>query len=121
MFSMTLHCAMTLGFIDYLYNERYEISMTLGLIEEVPIALCGSRYEAVKTFKNVNRENSRDNQKSLPGSTARLHSISLFVISDFCLDAFTAIQQRVMHPNCVANLYRFSHFHPVFHPPTAIA
>jgi hypothetical protein len=120
MFSMTLHCAMTLGFIDYLYNERHKISMTLGLIEEVPIALCGSRYEPVKTSKNVSSEKTSHNHKSLP-STTRAHSISLFVISDFCLDAFTAIRERVVHPNCLANLYQFSHFHSVFHPPTAIS
>jgi len=43
--SMMLHCASRIGFVSYLYQQRQEISYSLGLITEIPIALCSSDYD----------------------------------------------------------------------------
>lgn len=42
---MMLHCASRVGFLSYLYQQRHEIAFTLGLIAEVPIAMCSSDYD----------------------------------------------------------------------------
>jgi len=39
-----LHCAGRTGFLSYLYKQRHEIAYTLGLISEVPIAVCSAGY-----------------------------------------------------------------------------
>lgn len=40
LFSMTLHCASRLGILSHLHKNRHEIARALGLIKEIPIALC---------------------------------------------------------------------------------
>lgn len=44
LFSLTLHCAGRTGFLSYLYKQRHEIAYALGLINEVPIAVCSASY-----------------------------------------------------------------------------
>lgn len=43
--SMMLHCASRLGVLSYLYQERHSIAHAMGLIQEIPIALCSSDYD----------------------------------------------------------------------------
>ena len=43
--SMQLHCASRIGFLSYLYTQRQEIAYSLGLISEIPIAMCSSDYD----------------------------------------------------------------------------
>jgi hypothetical protein len=42
---MVLHCASRVGFLSYLYQQRQEIAYALGLITEIPIAMCSSDYD----------------------------------------------------------------------------
>src|SRR6187402_1687784 len=44
--SMVLHCAGRLGVLSYLYKNRLEIANAVGLISEIPIALCSSDYDS---------------------------------------------------------------------------
>ncbi len=44
LFSLMLHCAGRTGFLSYLYKQRHEIAYGLGLIDEVPIAICTAGY-----------------------------------------------------------------------------
>jgi len=44
LFSLMLHCAGRTGFLSYLYKQRHEIAYELGLIDEVPIAICNAGY-----------------------------------------------------------------------------
>lgn len=44
--SMMLHSASRLGILSHLYEERHSIAFTIGLIAEIPIALCSSDYDA---------------------------------------------------------------------------
>jgi len=43
--SMMLHCASRVGFLSYLHQQRQEIAYSLGLISEMPIAICSSDYD----------------------------------------------------------------------------
>jgi hypothetical protein len=43
--SMVLHCAGRLGLLSHLYEHRHRIAYTIGLIAEVPIAMCSSAYD----------------------------------------------------------------------------
>ncbi|HOX83598.1 MAG TPA: hypothetical protein PLJ60_15130 [Chryseolinea sp.] len=49
--SMVLHCAGRLGVLSYLYKNRLELANTIGIISEIPIALCSSDYDADKNLK----------------------------------------------------------------------
>ncbi len=43
--SMMLHSASRLGILSHIYEERHSIAFTIGLIAEIPIALCSSDYD----------------------------------------------------------------------------
>lgn len=43
--SMVLHCAGRLGLLSHLYENRHRIAYAIGLIAEVPIAMCSSDYD----------------------------------------------------------------------------
>jgi hypothetical protein len=43
--SMVLHCAGRLGLLSHLYENRHRIAIAVGLIAEVPIAMCSSDYD----------------------------------------------------------------------------
>lgn len=42
---MMLHCASRVGFLSYVHQQRHEIAFALGLITEVPMAMCSSDYD----------------------------------------------------------------------------
>lgn len=44
--SMVLHCAGRLGFLNYLFEQRNEIALTLGIIDNIPITECSHEYYA---------------------------------------------------------------------------
>jgi hypothetical protein len=43
--SMLMHAGCRLGFVDQLYQTRHELAYTIGLIAEIPIAICSSGYD----------------------------------------------------------------------------
>ncbi|MCE2996469.1 MAG: hypothetical protein LW863_12790 [Flammeovirgaceae bacterium] len=43
--SMIIHCAGRLGLLDSLYQQRHRIAYNLGLIAEIPFAMCSGDYE----------------------------------------------------------------------------
>jgi len=45
LFAMILHCSCRLGFLNLIYQNRQQISLSLGLISEMPIAMCNSDYD----------------------------------------------------------------------------
>jgi hypothetical protein len=75
LFSMVLHCASRLGVISYLYQERHTIAHSVGLIVEVPIAMCNSDFDFGKglTFVNI------DQDQQLPTTLSMAHEINLFL------------------------------------------
>lgn len=71
---MMLHCASRLGVLSYLYQERHTIAHTMGLIQEIPIALCSSNYD----FNKGLSVQHTDDSEGLPVSIAHAHEITLF-------------------------------------------
>jgi hypothetical protein len=41
---MVLHCASRLGVLSHIYQYRHHIARTIGLVVEIPIAICSSDY-----------------------------------------------------------------------------
>ena len=73
--SMVLHCAGRLGVLSYLYKNRLEIANTIGLISEIPIALCSSDYDADQSLKI----HLPDTDGSLPVHFLSAQEIILFI------------------------------------------
>jgi hypothetical protein len=72
---MMLHCASRLGILSYAYQQRHALAQTIGLITEVPIALCNSDY-------NFNQEltlQQHDGEESFPTSFLQAREILLFL------------------------------------------
>lgn len=73
--SMTLHCASRLGLLSYLYQNRHTVAFTLGLISEIPIAVCSSDYEGGKTLVITAPD---ETDKSLPATISHAGEINLY-------------------------------------------
>jgi len=78
LFSLVLHCAGRTGFLSFLYKQRHEIAYTLGLIDEVPIAVCSTAY-----FSNENGASSQitDEHSDVPMALTNAAEIVLFFIT----------------------------------------
>jgi hypothetical protein len=72
--SMMLHCASRLGILSYLYQERHSIAHAVGLIQEIPIALCSSDYD----FNQGLSIQDHDDSETLPVTFGHAHEITLF-------------------------------------------
>jgi hypothetical protein len=71
--SMVLHCSSRLGVLSYLYEHRHNIAYRVGLVTEIPIAICKSNYNFSKGLI-IQHDNINDEAASL--TTA--HEINLF-------------------------------------------
>jgi hypothetical protein len=109
---LALHCASILGFIDYVYNQRHDISIAVGLIEEAPITLCGSRYEHPKTFKITDHQ-----ERKAPESHPKAHRINLFFASTHQIQNKTIGSDQNDRLDHFSNLYSFSLIDFAFRPP----
>src|SRR5688572_21281608 len=74
LFSMVLHCASRLGVLTYLYENRNHIANTIGLIQEVPIALCSSDYD----FHDSLHVQHADTDPAVPTNFLTAQEITLF-------------------------------------------
>lgn len=74
LFSMTLHCASRLGLLDKLHEHRHYIAYSIGLIEEVPIAMCNNDYDFSKGLK-IETQNE---DSSMPSGISQAQEINLF-------------------------------------------
>lgn len=72
--SMTLHCGCRLGFVDRLYQKRHEVAYAIGLIAEIPIAICSSGYDFGKELKIETQKT----ETALPVSFLQVQEISPF-------------------------------------------
>lgn len=73
LFSMALHCSCRLGFFDNLYQMRHQIALTIGLIAEIPIAMCSSDYD----FDRLINIDTSESDERMPISVLT-HEINLF-------------------------------------------
>lgn len=81
---MTLHCGSRLGILSYIYQQRHNIAYTIGLISEIPIALCSSDYDVNQGLPIIHQDTS---DQSIPPVFSSAHEIVLFVQQhDFALN-----------------------------------
>jgi len=115
LFSMVLHCASRLGILSHVYKQRHEIAFALGLIDEIPIALCSEADFANGATLLI----SNDHHESTPSYFNHAAEIVLYCAEhqhygvvpyfDFQADAFTpcfvkpydAERQSIFHPPLV--------------------
>lgn len=115
LFTMVLHFGYRFGLVDHLYKKRHEIAYAIGLIAEVPIALCGSQYD----FGSMLKIENQDESQGIPYTLTESREINLFFISpvDFVND------RKIISPSVFNmlpfNLYRSLPGIDIFHPPLA--
>ncbi len=87
--SMILHCASRVGFLSYLYQNRNEIAYTLGLADEMPIAMCNSDYDFDKGLTIQAVDHDETSQRTFPIA---------FEIKLFCDSDKTQVPDRIGTP-----------------------
>jgi hypothetical protein len=112
--SMVLHCSFRLGLIDHLYQQRHDIVLALGLIKEKPIAMCSSDYDSSEGLQIKTDNNSH----SLP-SVIQAREINLFFVTEYTLPRPEPVLLSDRSFANAIDLYCFSPFTSVFHPPSA--
>lgn len=78
--SMILHCAGRLGLLDSLYQQRHRIAYNLGLIAEIPIAICSGDYDY--DFDDKLKFQSGDADETEIPISYQLRDITLFLVND---------------------------------------
>jgi hypothetical protein len=114
LFSMMLHCSSRIGFLSYLYQQRHEIAYTIGLIAEVPIALCSSDYDFDPALKIQAQDES---DQTLP-SVFQAREIQLF-FSKQSIDVEPELS--IICENQIPGVIEKTYFPPalsIFHPPS---
>jgi hypothetical protein len=76
--SMMLHCAGRLGILDGLYHQRHRLAYSLGLIAEIPIAICSGDFD----FDNKFNFQSDDKDETRTPISSQSRDITLFLVSD---------------------------------------
>ncbi|MGC4021710.1 MAG: hypothetical protein QM734_07085 [Cyclobacteriaceae bacterium] len=114
---MVLHCGCRLGLVDFVYQQRHDIALVLGLIKEKPIAVCGSDYSADSSLKIE----TQDNTHSVPKHIVEVRDINLFFISSFKLQEpeFKIQTDKNLVPS--SDQYKFTLHKSVFHPPSVLS
>jgi hypothetical protein len=113
--SMILHCASRVGLLSYLYQNRNEIAFTLGLTDEIPIAMCNSDYDFDKGLTIQSADHDETSQRTFPVA----FEIKLFFDSDR-----TQIPDRTqtsLHTGYIPAVNRLLQGcpHSVFRPPVS--
>jgi hypothetical protein len=72
--SMMLHCASRLGILSSFYQQRHIIAHAIGIIREIPIALCSSDYD----FNKGLSIQDNDHSETLPAKISHAQEITLF-------------------------------------------
>jgi len=110
--SMTLHCANKLGLLSYLYANRSEIAVSLGLSSEYTIAVCDSDYFQGKTLIIAHEDGH-----SFPPLLIQTQEINLFFISVTDLISSDKVLLELTQLNRYQPQKYQSVLPSVFHPP----
>jgi hypothetical protein len=109
--SMVLHCASRLGVLSHLYQKRHQIAKAVGLIVEIPIAMCSSDYYPDQMVLQDHQTND-----VLPALMIALE-INLFIHSEeVVIDHTEGVP--VIHHTDVDSSLKPPPTSPVFHPPS---
>jgi hypothetical protein len=79
LFSMVLHSASRLGVISYLYGKRHDLAYRVGLIAEIPIAICNLDHFSKQVPLVISDHDTTD--KQLPVQFSQAKEINLFIQS----------------------------------------
>lgn len=111
--SMVLHCASRLGILSYIYKNRNELAYVVGLISEVPIALCSSDYD----FNEDLHIQHTDAHPSTPISFLTAPEITLFYSVPFTIDLHKSlIAENTAYVSYSESVYA-KPLHAIFQPP----
>src|SRR5689334_8488731 len=112
--SMVLHCACRMNFLSYLYKQRHEIAYALGLIDEVPIALCHHDYDF---DSGLTIQTQEDDDSTVPYALSHAHEIILiFQRLTFNLDPGSELLTANHNTGIASRRYTPPGF-AIFHPP----
>jgi hypothetical protein len=114
--SMFLHCMSRLGMVEYIFKQRHSIAHTLGIIDEIPMAMCDSDYVGDLGF--VYTEVDQDQQ--VPSLPLQLTSeIQLFLFPPSIglskLDG-SVVSHQTLYSDYDMRVFTSS----VFHPPARV-
>lgn len=113
---MTVHCAGRLGVISYLYQQKNTIAQTIGLISELPIAVCSGDYDFDGGFQFV----EATDESSTPPIVFQAKEVNLFLSAVF----MPPLPTRVLLPGSYHNAPDGSPLQgmpdSVFHPPAIL-
>jgi hypothetical protein len=112
--SMVLHSACRLGILDQIYQKRNEIAYAIGLVKEIPIAVCSSDYAYRKSLKVA----TQDDPHSVPSAIFKAEAINLFFMASYELTdpKKTALYDIISGYH--TDLYNLTSVRSVFHPPS---
>jgi hypothetical protein len=117
--SMVLHCASRLGVLSFLYGKRHNIAFSVGLIAEIPIALCDGDYFSKQAPLIIVDHDTTD--KQLPVQFAHAKEIILFVQE---LVNASISHSSEINPRHSTDILEVDYNPPllsIFHPPCVIA
>ena len=77
---MMLHCASRMNFLSYVFQQRHQIALVLGIIDEIPISTCHHAYEFDQGLKIITTD---DQNSNIPPVLSQAKEINLF-----CQEAF---------------------------------
>ena len=114
--SMFLHCSCRLGLLSYLYENRNEIALKIGLIKEVSIALCSSDFHF--NAELILKSNSVDDQ--IPVNFLHTQEINLFYVSTMPILFVHQIPLANKLPIADVDNFYGRPILSIFHPPTVV-
>ena len=110
--AMVVHSAGRFGALSFLYENRHAIAYSIGLIAEIPIAMCSSDYDFDKGLKIK----ESPSQQAMP-LCMQAHEIILFYVTNFSLlepKAILLSQAQIIRDSGNYSLITLS---SVFRPP----
>ncbi len=113
---MALHSGYRVGILDQLYQKRHEIAYTIGIIAEIPIAMCNSKFD----FSEGLQITTQDEPEAAPQSVLQTREINLFFILAFQLPCAPEIQLNRERVMIASDLYKLTLGASIFHPPTSL-
>ncbi len=114
---MMLHCASRLKLVDLIYKNRNQIAYSIGLIAEIPIAMCDGKYD----FGRGIVVNEQEHQTSSPITLSIAQEINLFhYFSNFTITpSFVKIADTIWGSYTSREYITPSVL--IFHPPSLIS
>lgn len=110
--TMTVHCGSRLGVLSYLFEKRHAIAYSIGMIAEIPIALCNAEYDF---SDHLNFQDSDSCQRVPYFATAQ--EFNLFFISAIDFERSPSYLEIENPKSFYLDFHYRSPIHSIFHPP----